>query len=253
MKKREGKIVSTIECRMTSSRLPGKVLLDAIDHKSMLEIMVERVKQVRQVDEIVIATTLNPQDDPIEALARKLTISCFRGSEEDVLSRVLNAARNAKADCIVELTGDCPLIDVEIVSQIIDLYLFNECDYASNCEPHTYPIGMDTQVFSYKALEEADKKGRTQEDREHVSWYIRQNPDRFRLLTLIAPPSLHYPDVQVTLDEADDYKLMKKILEKLYPMNKYFSCYDILKLLRENLELLEINKAVRRLDVIHEE
>jgi spore coat polysaccharide biosynthesis protein SpsF len=240
------RIVATIECRMTSSRLSGKVMLEAIRGKSMLEVMVERVKQVPQIDDIVLATTINRADDVIERLAVRLGIGCFRGSEDDVLSRVLGAAEKFKADTIVELTGDCPIIDPEIVSQIIDCYLSNDCDYASNCEPNTYPVGMETQVFSLKSLRIADKKGKTSQDREHVSWYIRKRPDVFRHLTLIAPASLKHPEIEVTLDEKQDYELIRKVIAKLYPRNKYFSCYDIVKLCLKHPELLRINRSVKR-------
>src|SRR3989338_353435 len=185
MKKlKSGKIICTIECRMTSSRLPGKVLMDAIAGKSMLEIMIERVKREQHIQEIVLATTVNKTDDLIELLAKKINVSCFRGSEEDVLSRVLGAAKKFKGDIIVELTGDCPIIDPEIISQVIDCYIHNDCDYASTGNPITYPEGMDIQVYSAKLLERADAEGKTPEDREHVSWYIVKNPVKFKLLTI---------------------------------------------------------------------
>lgn len=243
---KKGKIVATIECRMTSSRLLGKVLLEGIDGKSMLEVMVERVKAVKGIDQITLATTTNKTDDVLERLAGKLGIGCFRGSEDDVLSRVLGAAKKFKADIIVELTGDCPLIDPEIVAQVIDCYRNNDCDYASNCDPNTYPIGMDTQVFSTDSLETADKEGLTPADREHVSLYIRKRPEKFKQSILIAPPHLKRPDIQVTLDEKDDYELIRRILQKLYPANKYFSCLDIIKACEEEPALLEINRAVKR-------
>jgi len=240
------KVVATIECRMTSSRLPGKVMLEVIDGKSMLEIMVERVKQVREIDKIVLATTINKTDDIIEKLAKKLKIGCFRGSEKDVLLRVLGAAEKFKGDIIVELTGDCPIIDPEIVSQVIACYLHNQCDYASNCEPCTYPIGMDTQVFSLKTLRIADKIGKSDKDREHVSWYIRKHPGEFRHLTLVAPPNLRHPEIEITLDEIQDYELIKKILKKLYYRKRRFTCQDIIEVFKKEPELLKINRSVKR-------
>lgn len=246
-KPKEGKIIATIECRMTSSRLPGKVLLEAIDGKSVLEIMVERVKRVPQIKETVLATTVNKADDDIESLAKRLNIGCFRGSEDDVLSRVLGAAEKFNAGIIVELTGDCPLIDPEIISQVIDCYLYNECDYASTGNPITYPMGMDTQVFSTEILKRADNEGKTAQDREHVSWYIVRNPEKFKQLTVIAPPLLKNTDIEVTLDEKEDYELLREIIKRLYPKNRYFSCYDILDLLKKEPDLLKINQRVRRI------
>jgi spore coat polysaccharide biosynthesis protein SpsF len=241
-----GKIISTIECRMTSSRLPGKVLMEGINGKSMLEIMVERVKRVPQIQEVILATTVNKTDDPIESLAQKMGVGCFRGSEEDVLSRVLGAAKKFKADIIVELTGDCPLIDPEIISQVIDCYLRNDCDYASTGNPISYPAGMDTQVYPVAILERADVEGLTPEDREHVSWYIVHNPDKFRLLTIVAPPGLKDTNIFVTLDEKNDCELIRKILAKLYKKNKYFSCYDLVNLVKAESHLLKINEKVKR-------
>ena len=251
MKKiKSGKIICTIECRMTSSRLPGKVLMDAIAGKSMLEIMVERVKKVAAIQEIILATTINKTDDSIETLAKKLNISCFRGSEEDVLSRVLGAAKKFKGDIIVELTGDCPIIDPEIISQVIDCYFHNDCDYASTGNPITYPAGMDTQVYSTKILERADIEGITPEDREHVSLYIVRNPAKFRLFTIVAPPALKDTNISVTLDEKNDCELIREVLRRLYSKNKYFSCYELVNLFKTEPSLLKINENVRRKKVI---
>jgi len=246
---KNGKIISTIECRITSSRLPGKVLMEGIDGKSMLEIMVERVKRAPHIQEIVLATTVNKTDDAIELLAKKLNIGCFRGSEEDVLSRVLGAAKKFKGDIIVELTGDCPIIDPEIISQVIDCYLYNDCDYASTGNPITYPAGMDTQVYSTKILERANIEGITPEEREHVSLYIVRNPAKFRLLSIVAPQTLKDTNISVTLDEKKDCELIREILKRLYPKNKYFSCYELVNLFKIEPSLLRINENVKRKNI----
>ena len=245
---REEKIVATVECRMTSSRLPGKVLMKA-DGKPMLRILVERLSKVEQLDAIVLATTTNKTDDPIAELAKSLGVRCHRGSEDDVLRRVLDAARSADADVIVEITGDCPLLDPQITSQVIDLYRLNDCDYASNLDPVSFPIGMDAQVFSTRLLSIADEEGNTQEDREHVSLFIRKQPERFRKLHLPAPPELHWPDLGLTLDEKEDYELLKTIHESLVSDNPDYSCLDILRFLRKNPDLLKINSEVKRIEV----
>lgn len=233
---------------MTSTRLPGKVLLPACG-RPFLEILVERLSRAARLDGVVLATTTNAMDDPVAALGRRLGVGVFRGSEEDVLSRVLGAATEAGADLVVEITGDCPLIDPEIVSQVVDLYLLNDCDYASNVDPAAFPDGMDTQVFSRELLALADREGLTPEDREHVSWFIRRHPERFRKLHLPAPPSQHWPELGLTLDEVADYTLLKTVTETLYPEDPAFSLGDILRLLRSRPELLEINRSVRRKQV----
>ena len=180
------RIIATVEARMTSSRLPGKVLLPACG-KPMLALQVERLKQVKQLDDIVIATTTNNTDDPIVDLANKLNIGYFRGSEEDVLARVLLAAKSFKADIIVEILGDCPAIDPILISQCIDTYLNLDVDYVSNALKRTFPGGMVANVFSTAILNEVEET--TREDkyaREHVSIAIYNQPNRYKLFNIVA-------------------------------------------------------------------
>jgi spore coat polysaccharide biosynthesis protein SpsF len=237
------RVIATIEARMTSSRLPGKVLMPAAGIP-MLELLIRRLKKAVQINEIVVATTVNKDDEPVVALAQKLGVGHFRGSEEDVLARVLGAAHQYKADVIVEITGDCPLIDPVIAGEVIDLYFKSGCDYASNVDPVTFPIGMDAQVFSTKLLEQSDREGKTQEDREHVSWYIRHHP-QLKRVNLPAPPALHYPELGLTLDERKDFELIKNIVEHFSP-NLHFSCAEILGYLKANPGLMKINQDVVR-------
>lgn len=238
------RIIATVECRMTSSRLPGKVMLSSCG-KPMLEHIVERLRRVPQLDGIAFATTVNSTDDSIARLAERLGVSCFRGSENDVLKRVLLTAQQEQADVIVEITGDCPLIDPEVTSQTVDLYLSNPgSDYVSNDLTLSYPLGMDVQVFPTELLALADKEGLTAPDREHVSWYIVRHPERFRLVTLPAPPSLRWPNLRLTLDEEDDFRLIDAIFMALYPKKPDFSLYDIVELLRNNQSMARINAHV---------
>lgn len=237
------KTVATVECRMTSSRLPGKVMLESCG-RPMLEHLVARLKAVSGIDAIVLATTVNAQDDVIEELAARLGVGCYRGSEDDVLDRVLKAAYSVKAELIVEITGDCPLVDPELASQVLKCFLANDCDYVSNDLFPSYPLGMDVQVFTVEALEQADREGRTQEDREHVSWYIVQNPQIFRQIMLPAPQELHWPDLRITLDEQADYNLINALIHALGPDGRLFSCHEIVRYLRAHPELLNVNKGV---------
>ncbi len=243
------KIVATIEARMTSNRLPGKVLMKSLG-KPLLEHLVERLAKVKQLDAIVIATTTNATDDGVEALALRLAdkypVTCHRGSEEDVLRRVLEAADSVKGQIIVEITGDCPLLDPDIVTQTLELYLKNTCDYVANCTQLTFPAGMEVQVFSTELLRRADIEGLLPEDREHVSWYFLRNPQLFKLLNLSAPQNLHHPDFRLTLDEIDDYKLIDRVLTELYPRNPNFTCSDMVQLLLANPEWLAINQHVQQ-------
>lgn len=242
MKKR---IVASIEARMTSSRLPGKVLLPAIGKVSMLEFMLNRVKQSILIDDIIVATTVNRTDDPIVELCTNLGIKSFRGSEDDVLSRVLNAHKTLNSDIIVELTGDCPLIDPDVIDQIIKEYLNNEFDYVSNSHIRSYPDGFDVQVFSFDVLEEVDRKANEQYDRENVSSYIYRSGN-YNLGKIVANKELFWPDLRVTLDDKGDYLLIKKIIEKLYKEKGYlFKAIDVINLIKDNIHLLELNNDAR--------
>ncbi|EMJ86407.1 cytidylyltransferase domain-containing protein [Leptospira meyeri] len=245
MEKVKTKIVATIEARMTSSRLPGKVLKEVLN-KPMLYYLVQRLRMVPSIDEIVLATTINKTDDVLIDFAKNEGISYFRGSEDDVMSRVVGAGESAKADVIVEITADCPIIDPAVVDQTIQLYLHNPCDYASNVVVRSYPIGMDTQVFSLDTLKKSFNMTEDKLDREHVTRHIRQNPDLFKQVHLVSSYLDYWPELAVTLDEVSDYELIKKIIEYFYEKNPYFSCADIVALIKEKESWLEINRDVKR-------
>jgi spore coat polysaccharide biosynthesis protein SpsF len=239
------KIVATIEARMTSSRLPGKVLMPAAG-RSMLAHLVGRLKAVPSLDGIVVATTINPMDDAIETAAGELGVGCSRGSEADVMARVIDAARHAGADLVVEITGDCPIIDPGIVEQAIRMFEANQCDYLSNAVVRSYPDGMDVQVFRLSTLERSAAMTTDPLDREHVTLHIRNHPQLFSPIHLVAPPELHWPELGLTLDEAADYELLRKMIEHFEPDRPVFGCLDAIRLLREHPEWVEINRAVKR-------
>ena len=243
MAKTNSQIDLTIQARMASSRLPKKVLMEAAG-KPLLEHMVERLKTVPSVNNIIIATTTNKDDNPVEDLANKLSIGCYRGSEANVLSRVLNATQKFGTDIIVQTTGDCPLIDPDIVEYVIQTYLSNQSDYTSNILERTFPIGMDVQVFSRSVLEDVARRTRNPEDLEHVSYYIYKNPDLYKLFNITAPSAQHDPELRLTLDTTEDFELIHSIFEALYPHNKAFRLDDILTFLNANSELREINRHV---------
>lgn len=241
------KIVATIEARMTSSRLPGKVLLPAMGHP-MLYHLVRRLRAAPSIDEIVLATTKNAADEPLVEFARQEGVRVFRGSEDDVMGRVIGAAESANADVVVEITGDCPIIDPDLVEQTIRMYKRHNAAYVANSCISSYPDGMDTQVFSLETLKRSAAMTNDPLDREHVSRHIVNHPELFPHLYLIAPPSLHWPGLGLTLDEPTDYALLKKIIEHFGEANPLFGCFDVLQLLREHPEWLDINSAVQRKD-----
>lgn len=238
------KTIATIEARMTSSRLPGKVLLPA-QGVPMLARMVERLRMVPSLDGIVVATTVNATDDPIEALAGELGVGCWRGSEDDVLARVLDAAHAHDIGVIVELTGDCPLIDPAIVERCIQAYRAAGVDYLSNVMERTYPIGMDTQVFATSVLDDVARRTSDPTDHEHVSLYIYRHPEIYSLRNVAAPPEHHDPDLRLTLDTRQDYQLIDAVFAALLPSRgPGFTLGDVLDLLRTRPELREINNHV---------
>ncbi len=237
-------VVCTIEARMTSSRLPGKVLLPAAG-KPLLEHMVERLRRSRHVDQIVVATTVNADDEPISELAERLGIGCFRGSEDDVLSRVLGAAQAYDAELIVELTGDCPLIDPPIVDHIVDEFRRGDCDYAANVLEPTYPRGMDVQVFPAAVLAEVATLTDDPADREHVSLYIYEHPERYRRRNIHSAR----PDagsLRITVDTPEDLAVVRAVFEALYPQDPTFGFDEIMAFLDAHPEVVALNRDIQQ-------
>lgn len=237
--------VATIEARMTSSRLPGKVLLEA-DGKPLLGHLINRLKTIPSLDVICLATTTNTTDDVLESFAVKEGISCFRGSENNVLSRVIGAAESVDADVIVEITGDCPIIDPEIIEMAIRTYYNNSYHYVSNVKVPSYPVGMDVQVFSLDTLRRSQSMTSNPIDEEHVASHIRRHPEIFSHLNIVAPPSLHWPELGLTLDEIGDYLLIKKIIEHFGGDTPLFSCADSINLIKSNPDWIELNQHILR-------
>lgn len=211
----------------------------------MLELMVERLRDVSLLDEIVIATTTNSSDNPIVELADRLKIGVWRGSEHNVMDRVLSAAQHFHADVIVELTGDCPLIDPDIVQACILQWKAAGADYLANCLERSFPIGMDTQVFWTKTLADAAARTHDPHDQEHVSLFIYRNPTLYKLVNITAPEAQRDPELRLTLDTQDDYNLIQNIYNAFYVANPKFRLDDILNYLRSNPELRMMNSHVK--------
>lgn len=238
------KTVAIIEARMTSKRLPGKVL-KKVEDKPMLKYLIERLDLVKSLDDIVIATTNNETDNVIEDFAKQESVKIFRGSENNVLERVLFAARNNHAQTIVKITGDCPIIDPNIVEYCIRMYKENNVDFLSNGHIRSYPDGMDVAVFEISSLEKSYNLTSDKLDLEHVTLHMRKNPSLFAPLYLLAPPELHWPELGLTLDEPDDLKLITKIIEH-FGKERIFTCNDVIQFIKTNKKLLKINEKVLR-------
>jgi spore coat polysaccharide biosynthesis protein SpsF len=236
------KIVIIVQARMTSTRLPGKVLKTVLD-KPLLEYQIERLRRIKQADEIVIATTTNETDQPIVDFCNRLGLSYFRGSEEDVLSRYYETAVQYKADVVVRVTSDCPVIDPVLCDEAIGFFLKHQNDY-NYLRLFQYPRGLDTEVFTFKVLEECYFEATTKPDREHVTPFIYRHPERYNVKYM--SPATDYSHHRWTVDTPEDFELVKRIIEELYPIKKGFDYVDILDVLKKNPELYYINDEVRQ-------
>ena len=239
------KIVIIVQARMTSTRLPGKVLKKVLD-KPLLEYQIERLRRVKLADEIVIATTTNETDEPIVELCNSLSTPYFRGSEEDVLSRYYETAKAHQADVIVRVTSDCPLIDPQVIDRVIQFYIDHQTkyDYVSNCLERTYPRGMDTEVFSFKALQEAWLEATALPDKEHVTPFIYRQPQRYRLTSIKYSENRSHH--RWTVDTPEDFELIKRMIEAIYPQLADFTLIDCLTLLQNNPTWLTINANIQQ-------
>jgi len=235
--------VAIIQARISSTRLPGKVL-KKIEGKTILEHVINRVRAAKKLDEVIVATTVKKKDLEIVKLCANLGVSVFCGSEDDVLDRYYQTARLFKAEHIVRITSDCPLIDPMVIDKVIELYFKKNADYATNGMPETFPDGLDTEVFSFKTLKRAWENAKLSSEREHVTPYIRNNPNIFKIVNLKCNVDLK--DKRWTIDEPEDFSFVKIIYKNLYPKDSLFGMETILNYLRENPEIEKINKEIIR-------
>jgi spore coat polysaccharide biosynthesis protein SpsF len=236
------RIVASIEARMGSSRLPGKVLADIAGQPNLTRLLT-RLRAATRLDGIVLATSTDSADDAVADWAAAQQLPCYRGSEDDVLNRVVEAHRMMESEIIVEITGDCPLTDPEIIDQGIDTFLHNDCDVVSNCYKLTYPMGADVQVFRWQDLEWVEQNIDDPPVREHVSLYFYENPDRYRIIHMRAPASCHGPDLRFQLDYPEDHDFIEAIYRRLEPVHgPVFGVSAIMDLLRREPVLTEINQ-----------
>ena len=235
------KIIASVEARMSSSRLPGKMLMDIAGKPVVLRVL-ERLSQSSLVDEIVLATTDNPADNILAETARAAGFSVFRGSEDDVLKRVVDAHRALSTDIVVEICGDCPLLDPEIIDLAVETFLANECDLIATGVHQSYPQGTEVQVFRYDDLQKISDTVNDPAVREHVSLYFYENPDIYRIIHIIAPRALRAPDIRLQLDYKEDLYLVRDVYNALFPKHgNKFGVHEILEYLNTHPEVAEIN------------
>jgi spore coat polysaccharide biosynthesis protein SpsF len=236
-------VVAIVQARMGSTRLPGKVLAPVLG-RPLLSYLVERLRRCRFIDEAVIATTTEPKDSVIVEYCASEGVSCFRGSELDVLERYAVAARSFHADIVVRISADSPVIDPALVDEMVDDFVRSSppCDYLSNTIAQTYPLGMNAEVFSSIALRAAAANTTLPYDREHVTPYIYHNPNRFRICT-----KHHVRDLsatRLTVDTPEDFTMVASVIERLYPANPEFGLGDIIALLDAQPSLRSINAHI---------
>lgn len=237
-------ILCILQARFSSSRLPGKVLQPILG-RPMLERQIERIKRANRINRTILATSTEKSDDAVAALATNKGIDCFRGSLNDVLDRFYQAARLLAPEHIVRLTGDCPLIDPAVINSTIEYYLEYGYDYVSNALSPTFPDGLDVEVFRFSALETTWREAEFSSHREHVTLFINQSPDRFRVGNY-SHEGNNLAHLRWTVDESEDLEFVRRIYESLHPQNPAFSMLDVLSLLEKDPKLLNINSGFRR-------
>lgn len=236
-------IAAIIQARTGSTRLPNKVFKELCG-RPLIWHVINRLNFSKRIQKIVLATTCNKNDDVLEDWASSAGIDCFRGSEEDVLDRYYEAAKRYSIKTIVRITADDPFKDVTIIDKVIELFLNEQLDFAYNNYPPTFPEGLDTEVFSFTALEKAWRNSIDSFEREHVTQYFYRNPMLFSQACLRNPVDLSY--LRWTIDTQQDWDMVSIIYNKLFTKKPYFSMDDILKLLKNEPYIAEINSTVKR-------
>lgn len=249
------KIIAAVQVRMGSSRLPGKVLRE-IAGKPLLGHLLDRLALSRRLDGVVVATSVRPENQAIADYCAARGTPCFRGDEDDVLGRMLGALQSCGATIGVEVFGDCPLIDPALVDEMINRYLEAASavgsgdggggyDFVGNDLSTTYPPGMEVEVFSVAALDDAGRRTADPAIREHGTLFIRQNPGLYRLLSVEAPPELHRPEVEIEVDTEEDLVVIGAVVER-FAGQPDVGLREILAFLDANPALRDVNAAVAR-------
>jgi len=236
-------VTAVLQARMSSTRLPGKVLLPLLG-VPMLTRQIERVRQAQSLDQIIVATSTAPADDTIASECMRTGVSCSRGSLDDVLDRFYRAVEPTLATVVVRLTGDCPLICPEVIDAVVALREHGRFDYASNAQERSFPDGLDVEVMTRDSLAVAWQHGQLPSEREHVTPYIWKHPQLFRIGSYRNP--IDFSVLRWTVDERADYALISTIFERLYPVNPRFRMADVLHLLESEPALAQLNAGIQQ-------
>ncbi len=239
----EPEVTAIIQARMTSARLPGKVMKEVLG-RPLLSYLIERVRCCKGIKDIVLATTLNSEDDSIAIFGSNKGVQVFRGSEKNVLERFHGAATMFGAGHIMRVTADCPLIDPDILAMLIEYYFSENLDYASNCLYPTLPDGLDAEIFNFETLDYAYKHALLPSELEHVTPYIRNHPEIFKTGNWTYHEN--FSQLRWTVDEPEDFEFVRQVIEKLYPVNRNFRMNDVLELVYQRPDLAKINIHIKR-------
>ena len=210
----------------------------------MIARQLERVQRSRLIDQLVVATSDDSSDDPLAAHCNDLQISCYRGSLNDVLDRYYQAAALINPDHVVRLTGDCPLADPTVIDMVIQEHLASGADYTANCVQSSFPDGLDVEICKFSVLKQAWEEAKLVSQREHVTLFINQQPDRFKLHHVLAEKDLSH--LRWTVDNPEDFELVSRIYADLYNQNTHFTTEDVLTLMSKEPELININQHLER-------
>lgn len=236
-------IVGVLQARMSSTRLPGKVLAPILG-RPMIARQLERLARATRLERLVVATSIDPGDDPLAAECAALGVACFRGSLDDVLDRFHAALAGTGARQVVRLTADCPLTDPALIDALVEFHLTGGYDYSSNCVPPTLPDGLDAEILKIEVLERAWREAREKADREHVTQYVVKRPQVFRIGALTNDEDLSAH--RWTVDEPEDLEFVRRVYTELYPGNPAFGWRDVLALVARHPEIAAINRGFRR-------
>ena len=236
-------ILGVVQARLGSTRLAGKVLMPILG-KPMLSLQLQRLGRCRRMDALLVATSADPEDDPIASLCREMQVLCFRGSQDDVLDRVYRAADVYGPRHVVRLRADCPLADPAVVDEVIDEHLAGDHDYTSNCRVRTFPDGLDTEAMRLSCLQEAWREARLPLHRHHVTPFLHQQPDRYQIGSVTAEAD--YSHHRWVIDGAEDLELVSRIYRALHPRDPHFSWRDVLALVEQDPELAALNAGIVR-------
>lgn len=236
--------IAILQARTGSTRLPGKVLMDLAGAPLLVRVL-ERAQAIPGLDRVVVATTTAERDRPLIDLARQRGIEAFAGSEDDVLDRYYRAAQHFGAGVVVRVTADCPLLDPWVSERVVARYRQGDVDYVCNTQPPTFPDGLDTEVFSFQALERAWRQATLASEREHVTPYIWKHPDQFRLANVMNEVDLS--TLRWTVDEAPDLEFVRAVYTRLYRDERpLFSMQDVLTLLASEAGLQDAHTHFKR-------